>query len=251
MKHLLVPQLKKLVSIDTSIRSLMKQIETTTKVIDDTDKALKGAEKQIELLHQEKNDAKKKVSVQEIESQFLQDQEVAIREHLNAIKSTKEYELKNKELINVSKKRLLLDDVIIKVWHDLDIAETKLKTTLPEYITKKDTLTEEKIELGQTLNSLTEQLGNFEKERVEASKVVPENWLAKYTRMRLLVDDPIVPVSSTHCSACFYGIPRQEISNLKRDALIICRNCYRFLHQEEPKEKKEVAVNQSLAETVS
>ncbi|MBL4588233.1 hypothetical protein JKY79_02720 [Candidatus Babeliales bacterium] len=249
MNNLLIPQLKKLVSIDTSIRALMQQMEKRANEIEETKKALVGASDQIDNLHQAKEAAKKTVNIEELESQSLRDQEISIRESLNNIKSTKEYELKNKELILVSDKRLLLDDVIIKVWHDLEGTEKKLAQDLPGYIEKHKTLVAEKIEREQSLSSLTEQLDELEKERIEASKVVPEKWLTKYTRMRLLVDDPIIPLSSTHCSACFYSIPRQEISNLKRDALIICRNCYRFIYRaDEEKPTATIKENQITAE---
>jgi predicted nucleic acid-binding Zn-ribbon protein len=231
MKQLLIPQLKKLVAIDTTIRSLLEQIEKTTNLIDEYQKTLDGIAERITLLHEEKNQAKKRVNEQELASQTLRDQEIKIRAALEMIQSHKEYALKNKELIHVAEERQLLDDVIIKVWHDLELAEKKLSTELPEYTIKKESIIGEKTTKETELSALTQQLDELEKERIEASAVVPEEWLTKYTRMRLRVDDPIVPISNTHCSACFYGVPRQEITNLKRDHLIICRNCYRFLYQ--------------------
>ena len=60
------------------------------------------------------------------------------------IKSHKEYFLKNKELLHVAEERQLLDDVIIKVWHDLELAEKKITTELPEYKIKQDALSAEK-----------------------------------------------------------------------------------------------------------
>ncbi len=231
MKQLLIPQLKKLVAIDTTIRSLLQQIEDRTKLIDEDQKTLDGIAQRIALLHEEKNQAKKHVNEQELASQTLRDQEIKIRAALDMIKSHKEYALKNKELLHVAEERQLLDDVIIKVWHDLELADKKINSELPEYTIKKEALITEKTTKETELVALTKELDQLEKERVEASAVVPEEWLTKYTRMRLRVDDPIVPIASTHCSACFYGIPRQEITNLKRDYLIICRNCYRFLYQ--------------------
>ncbi len=233
MKQLLIPQLKKLVAIDTTIRSLLQQIEATTNLINEDQKALDGITQRITLLHDEKNQAKKQVNEQELASQTLRDEEIKIRAALDLLQSHKEYALKNKELLHVAEERQLLDDVIIKVWHDLELAEKKITTELPEYTLKKESLTAEKTKKETELTAQTEHLNQLEKERAEASAVVPEEWLTKYTRMRLRVDDPIVPISSTHCSACFYGVPRQEITNLKRDHLIICRNCYRFLYQPE------------------
>jgi predicted nucleic acid-binding Zn-ribbon protein len=230
MKPSLIPQLKKLVTIDSSIRKVMSEIEKASALIQEDVAALSGMQKRIETLLAEKKAAQQMVDSQELESKILREKEQKIRNDLEQIRSTKEYTSKEKELAHVSNERLLLDDVIIKVWHDLENAEKKIALEKPEYQSKHDALLEEKNKKEAELKLLTDQLAQYENDRQEASVHVPAEWLTKYSRMRLRVDDPIVSLSETHCSACYYTVPRQELANLKRDSLIICRNCYRFIY---------------------
>jgi predicted nucleic acid-binding Zn-ribbon protein len=72
---------------------------------------------------------------------------------------------------------------------------------------------------------------------MEQAKTVPQEWLTKYQRMRAKVADPLVPVMNTSCSACFYSIPPQDLNRLKKNALLLCRSCYRLLYYDKEEEK--------------
>ena len=73
-----------------------------------------------------------------------------------------------------------------------------------------------------------------EKEKHEAT--IPDEWLAKYQRMRNKVQNPIVPVINKSCSACYYSVPPQDMMRLKNRALLYCRSCYRLLYHDQEEE---------------
>ncbi len=62
---------------------------------------------------------------------------------------------------------------------------------------------------------------------------VPNEWLEKYSHMRLRVIDPVVPVMFGGWSACSYAVTEQELVRLKRKALIQCKGCFRLLYMQE------------------
>ena len=76
--------------------------------------------------------------------------------------------------------------------------------------------------------------------------------------MRERVSDPVVPILQGGCSACFYKTPEQDLILLKRNKLLQCKNCYRFLFFEkeaetlaEKTETPEPAKPESTDESVS
>ena len=93
----------------------------------------------------------------------------------------------------------------------------------------------------ELLVDLKKKEKELEKKRSEAVKLVPKEWLCKYERMKHMVSDPIVPVISESCSACYYAVLRQDMYKLKKSGVLLCRNCYRFLYydQEEENESNE------------
>jgi predicted nucleic acid-binding Zn-ribbon protein len=63
-------------------------------------------------------------------------------------------------------------------------------------------------------------------------KALPQEWQARYVSMQRLVPDPIVPVVSGLCSSCFYQIIARDVTLLKKQEILECKNCYRLLYQE-------------------
>jgi predicted nucleic acid-binding Zn-ribbon protein len=55
--------------------------------------------------------------------------------------------------------------------------------------------------------------------------------------MKGSVPDPIVPVISECCSACYYSVLHQDMVKLKRSGVLLCRSCYRFLYYDENEQK--------------
>lgn len=230
MVSALVPQLKKLVTIDNEIRRLMEKIERATTLINEDSLAIAGVQKQLKELNDAYLRARKDVDLQELESKVLRDREVACRAALDQVKSQKEYAPMMRELEGITRERSAHDDLIIKVWHHLELAEKRLASEKIIIEERIKTLNEEKATKEAELAQLTAQLDAHEQERQTAAVGVPEEWLTKYLRMRLRVADPIVHVNGTCCSVCYYMIAHQEMTRLKAGALLICRNCYRFLY---------------------
>ena len=70
----------------------------------------------------------------------------------------------------------------------------------------------------------------YEQKRPEKEKIVPEEWLEKYTIMKAQVSDPVVPITQETCSACFYALTNQDIICARRGRLLQCKGCYRLLY---------------------
>lgn len=82
--------------------------------------------------------------------------------------------------------------------------------------------------IARLLNELAER----HTMRKPLEKGVPEEWLERYAMMRSRVSDPVVPVKDGLCSACFHQILAQDMILLRRNKLLQCKECYRFLYLE-------------------
>jgi predicted nucleic acid-binding Zn-ribbon protein len=50
--------------------------------------------------------------------------------------------------------------------------------------------------------------------------------------MRTRTADPVVPVLDGSCSACFHYLTEQDLLLIKKNKLMQCKGCYRFLYSE-------------------
>ena len=103
------------------------------------------------------------------------------------------------------------------------------------------------IEKQLAIDSLKNELETLHRERPGKEVLVPEEWLEKYSHMRMQVADPVVSVLSGGCSACFYTIPNHEMMRLKRRAVIQCKGCFRLLYMKEAMEDQSSEDNQTKA----
>lgn len=103
-------------------------------------------------------------------------------------------------------------------------------------------------EVQRKIDVFQQELISKEQARDDKEKCVPDEWLEKYSMMRMRVADPVVPVLNTSCSACFYTVTEQGMQQLSRNQLLQCKECYRFLYLEQ-KDENEVKKTESSSET--
>ncbi|MCF7800235.1 hypothetical protein K9M16_04530 [Candidatus Babeliales bacterium] len=233
--------LKILVDIDQKLEDIKNKIQEAKKLLEHDQQEIPKLEAKIKEEDQNLLQSRKNVDSQELIAEELKDKEKQKKKQLEKISNPKEFSAIEKEINSLSRQINDQDDILIKAWHQFEEQKNKFE------ISKKDK--ENKIiQLKEGLQVQQKSLKDFEnqkdiilEEKEEAKKIIPEEWLSKYERMKNKVSDPIVPVLGTTCSACFYTILKQDLSKLKKSGVLLCRNCYRFLYYSEKEDnaKKE------------
>jgi predicted nucleic acid-binding Zn-ribbon protein len=180
------------------------------------------------------HDAQKKVDEHELEMKSLDTQEQEKKRRLEFISNHKEYQSLKSEIDLLKKKQSDLEDTLIHAWHLLEGAKTAYEAqhhTVQELVTQAQTQLREK---QQALDELIRKHHEQELIRKEKEEGIPSEWLDKYIMMRARVSDPVVPVVRGSCSACFYKVTEQDLVLLRRNKLIQCKDCYRFLYMPNP-----------------
>lgn len=229
--------LKVLVEIDQRAQKFLSEISDIEDKIKEDKAVLPELEKSIAVLKQESLNAKKHVDLQELNAKHLGDQEKAKRKALESVKKQKEYAAMEKELSSLLQQLSEQDDALVQAWHNFEAAKQK-ETEETEKLNEKIELLKKDIEEKEAaIKTVKEKHAEVDKERGEKAATIPSEWLMRYERMKNRVLDPIVPVLNQSCSSCYYSIPPQDFTRLRRSAMLPCRSCYRFLYYNEEEEE--------------
>ena len=230
--------LKNLVLIDKKKESIKENIKSSSHLLEKDLRTIPLYKAEIESIKAKYHDAKKELNLAEMNAAELKEKEDKKRKQLESLDNSKQYPVLEKELKSIVQKRVEIDNILLSSWHKVE----ELGKKLTQIETEK-TETIKQLEEGmqvqqQEINDLKIQLENLDKVRAEALQLIPLEWQTKYERMKNKVSDPIVPVIDSVCSACYYSVLRQDLLELKKSAVLPCRNCYRFLYYDMEEEKE-------------
>ncbi|MGA9530697.1 MAG: hypothetical protein WBQ73_02290 [Candidatus Babeliales bacterium] len=218
-----------LVDFDQLMKKTHVQIDKVQQEID----AIRGAHQEevhkAELLKQHKIEAQKKMHQYELEMKTLDQQEQEKKAQLNKTQDRKEYLLFQKEIASLKQQQYDIEDILLKVWEEQEQINKEYEKALNLVKEKEKELEAKVLDKQKSKELLENKLHQFEHERLDHEKGIPEDILDKYTRMFHQVDDPVVDVSNGSCGACFYTITQQDLIQLKKRKLMQCKMCYRFL----------------------
>jgi predicted nucleic acid-binding Zn-ribbon protein len=223
-------QLKTVADCDKKIATINDDINH---LLDGITKDSQQDTQQHALLHAKQHvlmQAQKELQLKELNIKELKDGEDKKRAHLDKVKNQKEYHALETEIENLSRQRSKLEDEVLKNLYAIDTLKNEVeevtkgsteKIAILEHDQqiKKDNLEHLKIKRDQALL-----------ERETAIQAVPLEWRTQYERMHQTVADPIVPALNGSCSACYYAILHQDLAKLKKEQVVVCRSCYRFLY---------------------
>ncbi|MFI5332782.1 MAG: zinc ribbon domain-containing protein [Candidatus Babeliales bacterium] len=183
---------------------------------------------------QQVHDAQKKVDEYELEMKTLDAQEQEKKRRLEFVSNHKEYQSLKSEIDLLKKKQNELEDTLIHAWHLLEGAQ-KAYAVYEQTVHEQATQTRTQLQEKQHAHAeLARKQHDQEQIRHEKEQGVPAEWLDKYRMMRARVTDPVVPVVRGACSACFYTVTEQDLVLLRRNKLMQCKDCYRFLYIPNP-----------------
>lgn len=181
---------------------------------------------------------RKEVDAQELAMKDLEQAEEQKNKRLDSATDQKMYQSIKNELDRIKQKQHEYEESLVAIWNKLESAQDGYKKKEAEYESKIASLKMSMSEKIQKVEEIKATLKSRYDKRPEMQKNIPEEWLEKYSLMRSRVSDPVVPVLHGSCSACFYLIPEQDMLMLKKNKLLQCKSCYRFLFLENAEEKR-------------
>jgi len=216
---------QELVTLEITVKKLEQELATLrasqVKIVEHVEAAKKAS-----------HDAQKAVDEKELEMATLVQAETTKKRRLENVTNHKEYQSIKLEIDALNTQQSSLESTLLEAWDAVQKAQKTYEQTQQSSHAQLEKLNEETAHKQQQLHSVQTELENKKAQRSALESQVPAEWLEKYAVMRARVSDPVVPVNSGSCSACFYKIPEQDLLLLGRNKLLQCKGCYRFLYLE-------------------
>jgi len=230
-----------LITFDQKAYTFVNQSKDLEEKILDLNKELNLITSELEKFESLVKNAQKLVDEAELSSRELSDNEKAKKKLLDSVENNKEYSAIKKEISNLKELQHKNEMHVVSAWNKLEAAKHNFNKQKTELDQKVSDLEKAILDSSNSKKEIEKELSSFESDRKNKETDLPEEWLNKYSIMRTRVQNPVVPVSNSSCTACFYDINQQDLSSLTNNKLIECRGCFRFLYLKEEEEKQEEA----------
>ncbi len=151
---------------------------------------------------------------------------------LSSIKSNKEYQAGLKEIDELKKAKIILEDRAIEMMEQLEGLESRCAVSRKEAAEMKKQYALERAEVARAMEALDQDLETLQKERLGLSQAVDTGLLKRYDTIRDRKGGIAVsPVVKGVCQTCHLKIPPQEFNELIRgDKLMTCPHCMRIIY---------------------
>lgn len=218
-----------LVRFDQETFALEDSIQQKEKEIDLIEKTRKDVSSGSLHVANRMKDARKDVDQSELTMRELERQEQEEKARLDRVENQKEYQSVLREIESLKRRQHEYEKNLVVAWSKHEALKKEYEARQAEDERKTADLRAKAQERLQEVEALQDELEKRLQLRNEKKAGIPLEWLEKYVLMKSRVTNPVVPVINGSCTACFYGLPRQEFLTLSKQGLIQCKGCYRFL----------------------
>ena len=226
-----------LVNFDQKLQSLENEKKTISSEIETIIQQEKEHARDLHEKNEHVLQLKKKVDVQELEMNSLDQKEKDKKKRLEYLSDYKEYQAIKAEVDVIQQMQVDQEQLVLGAWNQLENAQQTLQKKTKEYEAQLQQLQKQEQALQTKVTQLSDEIIDLSAERTKKEADVPAEWLDKYTMMRARVPNPVVEIFHQSCGACSHIITQQEMIRAKRGALLQCQNCYRLLYAPEIMEK--------------
>ena len=201
----------------------------------------KEAQVNLEAQHKVALEAKEEVRKKELEISNanagidkIQQQINKNLEQTNSVKDNKTYRALLDEVESFKKQISVKEDAILILMEELEVIKDAFRETQAKLKEAVDRVEQMISDLDVRVENCKKQIGIFEEKRVEQAKLVDEEILSKYTRIKSSNGGrkmALVEVSAGKCGYCHLQLTTQEIlSASKHVPLTTCGNCNSLLY---------------------
>ena|SRR5579872_6399714 len=222
-----------LITLDQKIRTIHDQITALKKNMQDHVSQKNQITERFEKFRNHVKELRKMMDAQELEMKDLDQKETEKRERLEESSNAKEYQSLKKEIEHLKHQQHKAEASLLGIWNKLETAQKELQEQQIGFDAKIQEIHTLIFDSQSKVDTLQHELDQLNVERPSKESQVSQEWLSKYTHMRMRVADPVVSVMRGSCSVCFYTITDQELLRLNRRALVQCKGCFRLLYMQE------------------
>lgn len=231
--------LKNLVTLDNEILAVESLAHSTQHKLSQERKALEHEKDILKIALDNVNQAKKAAQLAELNLQEVNTALTRKKKQYDLCITAKESQACEHEITRLTLEQAVQETIVLDSWDFLQKTSSQLHATESslsiEHTQRLATVQQLESELNAQMLAAT----NDKNKRSEISAQVSPEWLNRYESMRETVKNPIVPVTQSSCSSCFYTITAQDLMRIKRSGLLPCKSCYRLLYSEDESSAKE------------
>ena len=185
--------------------------------------------------HEKQNEFKRDEAQTAVSEEDIQELDNKIEKSnikLSNVKSNKEYTAALKEIDELKKSKVHLEDEVIRLMEEIEEMGNKCSLNKDNQQETKKKFEQTKKEVKKELKILDDGLKHLEIERSKFDKAVDQELLKKYVFLKerkggLAVSSVIGGV----CQTCHMGIPPQKYNELQRGNLLLnCPHCQRMIY---------------------
>ncbi len=218
------------VTQDTAIVQGQKKQAIIERKIQEKKSTLHAQQELLREAQQQAHDAKKRVDAQELEIKVVRERQRSLKNKLDSAASPKEYFSLESEIKAVAAELDTHENKLFELFEVHESLEKKAGELDFQVVTLRDTVNNDCAQLAQELHELQKELEDHQGIYDELKHHVNPEMLEKFLSMKEMIENPVVPVEKNACSACFTGIPAQDLVAINKHKLVPCKDCFRLLY---------------------
>jgi predicted nucleic acid-binding Zn-ribbon protein len=163
---------------------------------------------------------------------------------LSSIKSNKEYQAALKEIDDLKREQVRLEDRALEIMEELDTLEAKCRDMEADRESLFKKAEAEKRQVEEEIQTLDRELERSQKDRHGISKTIDPELVKRYDLIReKKMGVAVSPVIKGVCQTCHLAIPPQKYNELIRGGdLLTCPHCQRIIYWGDNERFKEFSV---------
>ena len=228
-------QLERLIDlqkIDVQILEKKRMIAEIPSQITKEEFPLEKVQTELETIKQKHSDLEKKKRDKETETDEINEKIKKIKARVTEIKTNKEYQAHLKEIESAEKQRYDIEDEILTLMEDIDIASKEISSTDLRFREKKKEIEDLKKKLEGEVAEAERELLPLQEKRSTIVETIDKDVYKEYVDlMKSLNAVAVTEVRDEICQGCHMNIPPQLFVEVKKnDKLIQCPQCRRILY---------------------
>lgn len=176
-----------------------------------------------------------KASYRDFDLTLKSNQEMVLRsqERLKSVKTNREYQALLKEVEELKKQNVRIEDEMLKLMGDIESGEAQLVQIQTEIQSLASEIEAEKLAVDQSTQSQRLRLKELEEKKSQYTVKTEPGILKLFNRVRSIHSrgNAVVQAVDAVCDGCHMNIPHQLYNELQRcDSIKLCPNCQRIIY---------------------
>ncbi len=236
-----IDALRELQSIELQIVDIQKQMGRKARVVAAQEKKLDGLRKQIATAEAESTRVQMDLDAADVDLKARQSSIQKLREHLNSVKTNKEYAAVLAQLNNEKADTTRIETRAMELMGDVETRKGAIQELRDAESREAGRLDELNDQAQQTEKSYSGHLDALLEKREGAAGRLENTTVTQFTRLSERYDgEAMAQLERTHprrdeyiCTGCYLSLSAEVANSLMtRDEVVTCKNCGRILYYE-------------------